>query len=149
MTVRLLLPFCLTVFLTGCGTAAGDTASPADTGDGGDSAVDTGADTADTGADTSETGHDTADTAVDTGDTAVDTGPTIEPLYLEVTNDLDEAIDFLDAADLVIIPDPWLRRVPRRALSARAELAARIASASRVATIEHRQRHDLQLSLPF
>lgn len=55
----------------------------------------------------------------------------------------------LDAADLVIIPDPWLRRVPRRALPARAELAARIASASRVATIEHRQRHDLQLSLPF
>ncbi len=63
--------------------------------------MDTGADTADTGADTSETGHDTADTGADTGDTAVDTGPTIEPLYLEVTNNLDEAIDFLDAADSV------------------------------------------------
>lgn len=55
----------------------------------------------------------------------------------------------LDTADLVIVPDPWLRRVPRRALSARAELAARIAAASRAATVEHRQRNDLQLSLPF
>ena len=55
----------------------------------------------------------------------------------------------LSAADLVIVPDPWLRRVPRRALSARAELAARIAWASRAATVEHRQRNDLQLTLPF
>lgn len=55
----------------------------------------------------------------------------------------------LDQAELVIIPDAWLRRVPRRALSARAEVAARIATAHRTATIEHRTRHDPQLSLPF
>lgn len=55
----------------------------------------------------------------------------------------------LEVADLVIVPEPWLRRVPRRALSTRAELAARIASASRAATVEHRHRRDLQLNLPF
>jgi len=56
----------------------------------------------------------------------------------------------LDSAELVIVPDAWLRRVPRRALSARAGLAVRIASAHRVATIEHRLRNeDHQLALPF
>lgn len=55
----------------------------------------------------------------------------------------------LEDADLVIVPDAWLRRVPRRALSARAEIAARIATAHCSATIEHRLRHDLQLALPF
>lgn len=55
----------------------------------------------------------------------------------------------LQEAELVIIPDAWLRRVPRRALSARAEIAARIATAHRAATIEHRLRYELQLALPF
>jgi hypothetical protein len=55
----------------------------------------------------------------------------------------------LDAAELFIIPDSWLRRVPRRALTSRAELAVRIASAQRAATLEHRLRKDLQLDLPF
>lgn len=55
----------------------------------------------------------------------------------------------LGVADLVIVPEPWLRRVPQRAWSVRAELAARIASASRAGSVEHRQRDDLQLGLPF
>lgn len=55
----------------------------------------------------------------------------------------------LHEAELVIIPDAWLRRIPRRALSARAEVAARIATAHRTATIEHRLRYEFQLALPF
>ena len=55
----------------------------------------------------------------------------------------------LDAAELVIVPDAWLRRVPRTALSARAEVAARVAAAHRAAQVEHRLRNDLQLALPF
>lgn len=55
----------------------------------------------------------------------------------------------LHEAELIIVPDAWLRRIPRRALSARAEVAARIATAHRTATIEHRLRHELQLALPF
>ncbi len=56
--------------------------------------------------------------------------------------------DVSDAA-LIIVPDAWLRRIPRQALSARAEVAARIATAHRTATIEHRLRQELQLALPF
>lgn len=55
----------------------------------------------------------------------------------------------LDDAELVIVPDAWLRRVPRTALSARAEVAARVAAAHRIAGVEHRLRNDLQLPLPF
>ena len=55
----------------------------------------------------------------------------------------------LDDANLVIVPDAWLRRVPRRALSARAEAAARLATAHRTARIEERLRNDAQLVLPF
>jgi hypothetical protein len=55
----------------------------------------------------------------------------------------------LHEAELVIVPDAWLRRVPRRALSARAEIAARIATAHRTAGIEHRVRREHQLELPF
>lgn len=55
----------------------------------------------------------------------------------------------LDIADLVIVPDAWVRRVPKRALTARAEVAARIAAAHRVATVEHRERRERQLAFPF
>lgn len=55
----------------------------------------------------------------------------------------------LDEADLVVVPEAWLRRVPRTALSARAEIAARLATAHRSAHIEERLRNDLQLALPF
>lgn len=55
----------------------------------------------------------------------------------------------LHEAELVIVPDAWLRRVPRGALSARAEIAARIATAHRSAMIEHRLREDFQVALPF
>jgi hypothetical protein len=55
----------------------------------------------------------------------------------------------LHHAELVIVPDAWLRRVPRRALSSRAELAVRLAAAHRAATIEHRFRRGAQMSLPF
>ena len=55
----------------------------------------------------------------------------------------------LEDANLVIGPDAWLRRVPRRALSARAEAAARLATAHHTARIEERLRTDAQLVLPF
>lgn len=55
----------------------------------------------------------------------------------------------LETADLVVVPEPWLRRVPRSAFTARAEIAARIACAHRQAQIEHRVRRDLQVALPF
>lgn len=55
----------------------------------------------------------------------------------------------LDTADLVIVPDAWLRRIPRTALAARARTAARIASAHRVGRIEQRLRRDLELTPPF
>lgn len=55
----------------------------------------------------------------------------------------------LDDAELVIVPEAWLRGVPRRALSARAAVAARVATAHRTAMIEHRLREELQLALPF
>jgi hypothetical protein len=62
----------------------------------------------------------------------------------------DEVSDaVLEDANLVVVPDAWLRRVPRSALSARAEVAARVASAHRAARIEERLRNDLQLALPF
>jgi hypothetical protein len=62
-------------------------------------------------------------------------------------DEVSEAV--LDEADLVIVPDAWLRRIPRTALSARAEAAARVAAAHRAANVEQRQRRDLQLALPF
>lgn len=62
-------------------------------------------------------------------------------------DEVSEAV--LHGADLVIVPDAWLQRVPRNALSARAEAAARVATAHRTAQIEQRLRGDLQLALPF
>ena len=55
----------------------------------------------------------------------------------------------LDTADLVIVPEAWLRRVPRTALAARARVAVRIASAHRAGQVERRERRDLQMQLPF
>lgn len=55
----------------------------------------------------------------------------------------------LREAELVIVPSSWLRRIPLRALSARAEVAPRIATAHRTATIEHRQRFEPSWALPF
>jgi len=55
----------------------------------------------------------------------------------------------LDTADLVIVPDPWLRRIPRTAFAARARTAARIASAHRIGQIEQRLRRDQHVDLPF
>lgn len=55
----------------------------------------------------------------------------------------------LETADLVIVPDAWLKRVPRTALAARAQVAARIASAHRTGQIEQRFRRELQQSFPF
>lgn len=55
----------------------------------------------------------------------------------------------LHDANLVIVPEPWLRHVPRNARSARAEIAARLATAHRNARIEERLRSDSQLTLPF
>lgn len=55
----------------------------------------------------------------------------------------------LDTAELIIVPEAWLRRVPRTALAARAQTAARIASAHRAGRVEHRHRRDLELDLPF
>lgn len=57
--------------------------------------------------------------------------------------------DVLDVADLVVVPDSWVRRVPKRALSKRAEVALRVAVAHVADTVEHRQRRDLQVPLPF
>jgi hypothetical protein len=55
----------------------------------------------------------------------------------------------LDVAELVVVPEQWLRRVPRTAMSTRADLAVRIANAHRAAQVEHRLRRDGQLGLPF
>lgn len=55
----------------------------------------------------------------------------------------------LDTADLVIVPEAWLRRVPPTALAARAHAAARIATAHRAGHVESRERRDLQMQLPF
>jgi hypothetical protein len=55
----------------------------------------------------------------------------------------------LHEANLVIVPESWLRRVPRSALSARANIAAQLATAHRNARIEKRLRSDTQLALPF
>lgn len=62
-------------------------------------------------------------------------------------DDVSDAV--LNDANLVIVPEAWLRRVPRTALSARAEIAARLATTHRNARIEERQRNDTQLALPF
>jgi hypothetical protein len=54
-------------------------------------------------------------------------------------------------ADLVAIPDCWLRRIPRRDLQRRAEVAARILTAHRVDPLRHylgRERSELS-ALPF
>lgn len=57
----------------------------------------------------------------------------------------------LDFADLVAIPEAWLRRVPKRDLHARALVAARIASAHRKGPVIHCPvtDQDGQLPLPF
>lgn len=63
------------------------------------------------------------------------------------TDEVSRAV--LNEADLVVVPEAWLRRVPRTALSARAQIAARLATAHRSAHIEERLRNDSQLALPF
>jgi hypothetical protein len=52
-------------------------------------------------------------------------------------------------ANLIIVPDAWLRRVPRTSLSARAALAAGIATTHRHARVEERLRRESQVELPF
>ncbi len=57
----------------------------------------------------------------------------------------------LEFADLVAIPDCWLRRVPRRDLQRRAEVAARIITAHRTNPLRHylgRERAELP-AFPF
>lgn len=57
----------------------------------------------------------------------------------------------LDFADLVAIPDAWLRQVPRSDLHRRAEVAARILTAHRADPLRHyygRESSDLS-ALPF
>ena len=55
----------------------------------------------------------------------------------------------LDTADLIIVPEAWLKRVPRTALAARAQAAARIATAHRAGGVEQRMRRDPEWQLPF
>lgn len=55
----------------------------------------------------------------------------------------------LDTADLIIVPEAWLKRVPPTALAERAQMAARIAGAHRVGQVEQRMRRDRQWQLPF
>jgi hypothetical protein len=60
------------------------------------------------------------------------------------------ASQVLEFADLVAIPDCWLRRVPRRDLQRRAEVAARILTAHRTDPLRHylgRERADLSAFL--
>ena len=59
---------------------------------------------------------------------------------------LEKAFEF---ADLVVVPEPWVRRVPRTALTRRAEIALRVAVAHLAATVEHRARAEMQVPLPF
>lgn len=57
----------------------------------------------------------------------------------------------LDFADLVAIPDAWLRQVPRSDLHRRAEIAARILTAHRADPLRHyygRESSDFS-ALPF
>lgn len=57
----------------------------------------------------------------------------------------------LEFADLVAIPDAWLRQVPRSELNRRAELAARIVTAHRGDPLRHYYGRELSASsaLPF
>ncbi len=55
----------------------------------------------------------------------------------------------LDTADLIIVPEAWLKRVPRTALAARALAATRIAGAYRADRVEQRERRDREWQLPF
>jgi hypothetical protein len=61
------------------------------------------------------------------------------------------ASQVLDFADLVAIPEAWLRQVPRGDIHRRAEVAARILTAHRADPLRHyygRESSDL-IALPF
>ena len=53
----------------------------------------------------------------------------------------------LDLGDLIVVPEAWLRRVPRGALSARAEVALRAASAHLAGAVRHIPQIDTQMTL--
>jgi len=53
----------------------------------------------------------------------------------------------LAVGDLVVVPDVWVRGVPAHALSRKAELALRAATAHLAGSVQHRSRADEQLSL--
>ncbi len=57
----------------------------------------------------------------------------------------------LDFADLIAIPQAWLRRVPKRDLLARARVASHIAAAHRKGPVHHylSKDNDYQNQLPF
>ena len=57
--------------------------------------------------------------------------------------------EVLEVADLVVVPESWVRRVPRTALTQRAQIALRVAVAHLAATVEHRARAEMQVPLPF
>lgn len=91
---------------------------------------------------------------IDASDLADVLGPLGHPLVVGLvgTRHLDlVASQVLEFADLVAIPDPWLRRVPRSDLRQRAEVAARILTAHRADPLRHYYGREYpQLSaLPF
>lgn len=53
----------------------------------------------------------------------------------------------LDVSGLVVVPDVWLRGLPPHALSRRAEVALRAATAHLAGSVRHLPRADGQLSL--
>lgn len=77
-------------------------------------------------------------TVVDTHDLADALGSLGHPLVVGLVGTRhaeDVAGQVLEFADLVAIPDCWLRRVPRKDLQRRAEVAARILTAHGAAPI--------------
>lgn len=91
---------------------------------------------------------------VHASDLAEAVGPLGDPLVVGLvgTRQMDfVAEQVLAFADLVAIPSCWLRRVPRRDLQRRAEVAASILTAHRTAPLRHylgRERWE-QAVLPF
>jgi hypothetical protein len=87
-----------------------------------------------------------------------DLGEALQPLghplvvVMLGTRLLDSVADqVLPFADLIAIPEAWLRRVPKRDLPTRALVASRIASAHRKGPVIHclAAEHDGRLLLPF
>ena len=80
--------------------------------------------------------------------------PIGDPLVVALigTRDADAiANQVLEFADLIAIPEAWLRRVPKRDVGARAAVAARIVSAHRKAPVRHYigREHPQQSVFPF